>query len=152
MEPSEIDLETLKRRLYEFFLPKEEILFAYVFGSAVTGRVTPLSDIDIAAFIDNKKVNEEGHPYGYEAALTSELMGLLKTNKVDLVLFNEASPLLKHRVFSRGVKVFDRDPNLEGKFFVRSLHQYFDTDALRKIQWSYLKNRLRSLGPHPQHG
>ena len=61
----------------------------------------------IAVFID-KHVAEPG-PYGYRSELTSELMSGLGTNAVDVVVLNNAPPLLYHRVLRDGSRLSARD-------------------------------------------
>lgn len=149
MEPN---LEALKNKLSSFFKDHQEVIFAYLFGSAAEGRTTPLSDIDIAVSVDPAQIDETRHPYGYGAHLTSCLMGLLQTNRIDLVILNEASPTLQHQVFSRGVRVFCRDPNLERQAFVNAFHRYQNTRPLRQVQEFYLRRYLKALGSPSRNG
>ena len=103
------DLETLKRKLASFSEKREEIMFAYLFGSFVRGQTTPLSDMDIAVSVNQEKIRGAHYPYGYEAHLTSCLMSALESNRIDLVLLNEAPPLLRYQIFMQGVLVYSRD-------------------------------------------
>lgn len=142
----------MKEKLLSFFEPREEVLFAFLFGSTVKGRTTPLSDMDIAVFVDPARIREGDYRYGYHAFLASLLMSHLKTNKVDLVILNEAPPVLKQKILSQGIEIFCRTPEVKGKFVLSSLRQYLDTMVLRQIQSFYLNRRLKELGPHPPHG
>lgn len=145
-------LETLKNKLAAFFETRDEILFAYLFGSTVTGRTTPLSDIDIAVFINPSKILKGTYRYDYASYLTSALMGLLQTNRTDLVVLNDAPPLLQHRIFTQGLRIFCRESETEKCAFVRAIHQYQDTAPLRRIQAYYLNRYLKGLGPTRSHG
>lgn len=146
------DLETLKQKLIAFCEKRGEISFAYLFGSSVQGRTTPLSDIDIGVFISEVKVEEKKYPYGYEAHLASCLMSAFQTNRIDLVLLNEAPPLLQYQTFTQGILVYCRDPLLEQRVFVDVFRHYQDTVPLRRIQQFYLTRYLKNLGASSVHG
>lgn len=66
-----------------------------------------MSDIDVAVFIDEDLV--EPGPYGYDAELITDLMTELGTNDIDVVLLNQAPPLLYHRVLRDGKLLVTRD-------------------------------------------
>ena len=80
---------------------------AYLFGSRARGAGQAYSDIDVAVFVDDEKV--EPTLFGYRSELTSALMSGLGTNMVDVVILNRASPLLYHRVLRDGSRLFSRD-------------------------------------------
>ena len=98
----EIDMDQLKTKLADFFQERQEVLFAYIFGSVATKSSNKFSDIDIAIFTDIKKIDNKEYRYGYRAEVLADLMNILHTDKVDLVILNSAPPLLKHRVFYYG--------------------------------------------------
>jgi predicted nucleotidyltransferase len=97
----------LDRRIAAALAPREEVLDAYLFGSRATGRAQPHSDIDIAVYVDERRAIDSG--YGYAADLTTHLMGELGTNAVDLVVLNQAPPVLYHRVLRDGRRILSRD-------------------------------------------
>jgi len=86
---------------------RPEVLEGYVFGSRARGTATPESDIDIAVRID--RVLAPAGPYGYTAGLSAALGSALERRDVDVVVLNDAPPLLYHRVIATGVRVFSRD-------------------------------------------
>ncbi len=94
----EAQLKQLKDHLYQ----KEEIIFAYIYGSVARNQDTKLSDIDIAIYIDEDKRPEAG-PFGYRSELITELQPLAG-NDIDLIILNEASNLLAYNVFKEGRK------------------------------------------------
>jgi len=103
--------EVLKRELALFFEGRPEVISAYLFGSMAENRTTPMSDTDIAVLIDDALISKEDFPYGYDAHLTGRLMGVLRNNKIDLVVLNEASPVLRYRILSRGGESFVETPS-----------------------------------------
>ena len=133
-------LEAVKERAKALLKNHPEVRFAFLFGSAVLGRTTPLSDVDLAVYVSDLSPSRD-----IRSELTSELMGALKRNDVDLVLLNSAPPLLRHRILTQGECLLVRDPLEEQRFFVRTLQEYFDTAPLRSIQARHLSDYLRKL-------
>lgn len=136
--------EAIKSKLAPYFAGQGEILLAYLFGSAAQGRMNRLSDIDIALLVDKEKFKELdiGRPYGYKAAMIAGLMGLLRTDDIDLVLLHQAPPLLANEVISEGSLLFCRDEDLRIAFEVAVKHRYIDTKPLRQIKRQYLYERI----------
>jgi len=97
----------LAERITDVLLARREILEAYLFGSHARGTGQAHSDIDVAAFVDEGEI--EPSLFGYRAELTTALMAGLGTNSVDVVILNDAPPLLYHRVLRDGSRLFSRD-------------------------------------------
>lgn len=97
----------LAARLGAALAARAEVLDAYLFGSHARGEAGAHSDVDVAVYVDAPLARES--PYGLEADLSSQLMLALGTNRVDVVLLNEAAPLLYHRVLRDGIRVLARD-------------------------------------------
>ena len=125
-------IDIIEEILKEYFKGRDEILFAYIFGSLATRTSNKLSDIDIAIFIDVKKINEKDYRYGYQAEILTDLMQRLKTNKVDLVILNSAPVLLKHRVIYFGKLIYSIDERERVKFQVDTINRYTDYKMLKK--------------------
>lgn len=94
-------------RLEALLARRPEVLEAYLFGSRGRGDASPDSDVDVAVFVDRAALPEA--PFGYVAELTTELIRALGRNDVDVVLLNDASPLLYHRVLRDGRRLLSRD-------------------------------------------
>lgn len=97
----------LAERITEVLSARQEILEAYLFGSRARGAGQAHSDVDVAVFIDEKTI--EPGLFGYRSDLTAALMSGLHTNSVDVVVLNNAPPLLYHRVLRDGVRLLSRD-------------------------------------------
>ena len=94
-------------RLARLLDPHPEVLEAYLFGSYARGQEQPHSDIDVAVYIDEARIDNSG--FGYRARLTTDLMAGIGFNDVDVVLLNHAPPVLYHRVLRDGVRLLSRD-------------------------------------------
>lgn len=72
--------------------------------------------------------------FGYAAELTADLGALLGTDDVDVVVLNQAPPLLYHRVLRDGSRLLARDMAATTTREGRALSRYCDyLPQLRKI-------------------
>lgn len=99
--------EQLGNRIARALESRDEVLEAYLFGSHALDRAQAHSDIDIAVYVDERRLSADA--YGYSAQLGSHLMHALATNDIDLVILNRAPPLLYHRALRDGRRVLARD-------------------------------------------
>ena len=127
------NINEIQEILNEYFKNHPEVEVAYVFGSIVQGRTNPLSDIDIALLIDRERIKEEIYPYGYKAHILADLVQLLKTNNVDLVILDEANPLLRHRILYYGKIIYNRKERKRIKFQIDTINKYNDFKYLLKL-------------------
>lgn len=125
---SQTVLDTLIERLAQ----RPEILEAYLFGSQARGDASARSDVDIAVFIDRER--ELPSPWGYAAELITDLMAALGHNRVDVVVLNDAPPLLYHRVLRDGERLLSRDLAATTTREGRAISRYCDfLPQLQKI-------------------
>ncbi|MEW6426184.1 MAG: nucleotidyltransferase domain-containing protein, partial [Bacillota bacterium] len=106
------------------------------------GKAGLLSDVDLAFLIDPSLVKDKGR-YGYQAQLITELMKLLATNDVDVVILNEAPPLLKFKVIFNGRVIFSRSEKERLAFHVKAFNEYQDFRPFMAVQNRYLVDRLK---------
>src|SRR5690349_7830447 len=69
------------------------VLVAYLFGSWATGRARPSSDRDIAVLLEPQLSSAERGRW--RLRLIGELSDFYRTNAIDLVVLNDAPPLLR---------------------------------------------------------
>ena len=117
-------LDPLVDRLTAVLERRAEVLDAYLFGSLARGDGHAGSDVDVAVYIDEARA--EGGAWGYRADLTTDLMGVLNTNDVDVVVLNQAPPLLYHRVLRDGIRLLSRDIEATTERAGMALSRYFD--------------------------
>ena len=100
---------------------RQDISFAYLFGSLAKGAPKPLTDVDIAVFfcsginLVDKKME-----------ILGDLMELLETDEIDLVILNNAPLYLKKRIVENRRIIADNDPFSRHKFESITLREYFD--------------------------
>ena len=119
-----IDSAELAERITNVLSARREILEAYLFGSHARGEGHAHSDVDIAVFIDEEPA--EPGLFGYQSELTATLMSALGTNSVDVVILNDAPPLLYHRVLRDGQRLLSRNLKATTVREGRALSRYCD--------------------------
>lgn len=100
-----------------------EVECAYLFGSAARGDAGPLSDVDIAI------LPAERLPSSARAAWHARLVEQLEREvgaPVDVLLLDDASPTLIHRVLRDGVLLLARDERRRVAFEVRAIREFLD--------------------------
>lgn len=115
-------------------MSKHPVEMAYLFGSHARGKASRLSDIDIAVLY-KKGINQEMA----ENKLFHELALILKTDNIDLVNLEEASPLLAHRAVIRGKALLEHDRHKEAQLKVGVIREYEDTAHLRETKYRSLE-------------
>jgi uncharacterized protein len=126
-------LETLAAALR----PRGEILEAYLFGSTAIGATHPNSDVDVAVYLADGRPG--GSVFGYAADLAAALMSVLGTNPVDVVVLNDAPPLLYHRVLRDGQRILFRNLRATTTRAGYALSRYCDyVPQLAKIEAAHV--------------
>jgi predicted nucleotidyltransferase len=125
-------------RIGAFFARVPQIKFAYVFGSCARGDHGPASDLDIAVFLDRRVSS-----FAFRLRLIETMMQELGTERFDLIILNDAPPVLKYEVVRQG-RVIKEDKKRRVEFEAKSLGEYLDTAYLRETQQAYLKEQLRN--------
>jgi len=125
------------------FLEKITIVrFAYLFGSCSTGKQGPLSDLDIAVFLD-----DEVDFFSCRLILMEELSFELRGERsIDLVVLNEASTVLRYEIIRDGI-VLKEDRERRVEFETHVLREYLDTEPLRAVHRAALKQSFRKGHP-----
>jgi predicted nucleotidyltransferase len=130
----------VKSRLLPFFAARQEVAFAYLFGSVAKGNAGKLSDIDIAVFLDPPELPQDDG-YGYQSELLVELRELLAA-EVDLVILNSAPTTLKFQVLKNGILIYCRSEDERRLFHENTVKMYLDFKPFLKVQSDYLYKRL----------
>jgi predicted nucleotidyltransferase len=120
-----------------YFADDDMVKFAYLFGSIASGKAGPLSDLDMAIYLDRRLDS-----FKYRLQLMERLARLLKSEKFDLVVLNSAPVVLKYEVVKNGVILKDDRPR-RVMFETAVLQEYLDTAYLRKVQREYIQQQLR---------
>ncbi|MGB9722084.1 MAG: type VII toxin-antitoxin system MntA family adenylyltransferase antitoxin [bacterium] len=113
----------LTERLYK----EDDTIFAYITGSYGRDEANPLSDIDIAIYLEDG-IKEY---FSRKIDLINIITELLKTDEVDLIILNEVDSELAFNVIKSGSLFFSKDENRRVKFETRVIREYQDFEYHR---------------------
>jgi predicted nucleotidyltransferase len=123
------------------------IVAAYQFGSTVRGQESPLSDLDIAILVDDKRAPSGLELLRIELLLAHELQKHLGVPEIDLVTLNSLKLPLQHGILRTGRLIYDADPKYRVGFTQRVIEAYLDFQpTLQLISQYHTRGRLRRCG------
>ncbi len=112
---------------------REDIQFAYLFGSFARDKVTPLSDVDVAVYLTGDDISDK------RLEILGDLIDILKTDKIDLVILNIAPLSLQMKILQNKRLLADNAPFVRHAYESMTIRTYFDYS---KIENSILKRRF----------
>jgi hypothetical protein len=104
-------------------LAKYPIVFAYLFGSAASGKIGRMSDIDVAVYF-NENISEEKR-FELRLDLIEELEKIFR-KKIDVVSLRDCPPLLLNRILKKGKKIYSLNEKKRVIFETRAFMQFLD--------------------------
>ena len=111
--------DRLSQRLGDVLRNRDEVVFAYIYGSFVEGL--PFHDIDVGIYIS--KIDEK-EACSYNLALGQALSKEMQM-PVDVRTLNFAPVLFLYHVI-RGNVIFDRDEETRSRVVERTIQRYLD--------------------------
>lgn len=121
-------------------LDTDGVVAATLFGSQARGQAGPLSDVDLAVWLDPELSISERH--GRRLDLIAAATRALGGSQPDLVVLDDATPLLRQRVRRDGRRLLDRQPRMRVRLEARALLEYLDTAPLRATLAAGVKHRI----------
>ena len=106
--------EKIMKLLKDYFAERDDIVFAFLFGSAAKGKVREEGDIDIAVYFQpDKGVEWETFSRRYEGEnrIALDLERLLG-KEIDLVVLNRARSVLADEIMRKGEPIIIRDKGM----------------------------------------
>jgi len=97
------------------------VRFAYVFGGAGRRDLRPLSDVDVAVYLDDAV-----DPVPARLDLIGLVTKHLGTDEVDLVVLNRAPTALLGRIVQSRQVIADKEPFLRHRFESLALRKFLD--------------------------
>jgi len=128
--------------LTEYLAVQPDVIAAYLFGSRVSGRARAESDVDVAVLL-----NEEDNVARFERRLqmmveVSKVCG----REVDVIVLNDAPPILQNQVLRYGRLLFERDRRARVEFEVRAGKVYADLEPMRRFFQQALFQEIKEVG------
>lgn len=136
-----MNIDELRPKL-EPVLSARPVRLAYLFGSHAAGRARTDSDLDIAVLLDASLSADQR--FNERLNLIGDFQTLFRTDDVDIVILNEAAPLLAFEVLRNGKLLYCPDPRDRVEFHLRTVREYEDTAPLRRLLAEKLEQRIRA--------
>ena len=115
------DIEALLPQAISYLESNHNIIFAYLFGGLAKGKPLPLSDVDIAVYLNkNTDIIEE------KLEMIGNLITILHTDEIDLVILNSSALPLKMRILENKKVIVDKAPCTRHVFESLTMRKYFD--------------------------
>jgi len=136
MSPKAYSIDEIKARLTPLFR-EEALQLVLLFGSQSSGKVHSESDIDLGFLYDEPVEILD---------LTNKVIQLLHKDRVDVVDFRRANPLLCFSAAQQRKILYERCPGLFNSFFSLSFRRYVDTKKLRVARQRAIDTFLEARG------
>jgi predicted nucleotidyltransferase len=116
-----------------------DVRLVVLFGSLASGSAMDGSDVDLGVALESYDPRQR---YSTIRRLLTSLWGCAPSPLLDLVILNDAGPLLRHRVAKAGTALYERRPGDMVRFITRAVRDYQDTAYHREM---FLRQRVRKL-------
>ena len=113
---------------------------AYLFGSHARGTNTRMSDIDLAILFQSS-INESCY-FELRLEYIARIMGILLTERVDLVVLNNVPLHLAYEIVSNGILLLDWDPRQRAAFEADRIGRFLDFKPFLAVQVLAIKTHL----------
>jgi uncharacterized protein len=111
--------------------PLQEVRAALLFGSQASGGARPDSDIDIAVLLD--AAPSTSHRKGLLFSLNTALAQELRSDRLDVVILNDAPVKLAFRALQHGQVAFQRDETTLHRFRVGTYSRHADYEPVERF-------------------
>jgi predicted nucleotidyltransferase len=122
-------------------LHKEGVVAAMLIGSQARGTAGPLSDVDIAIWHD--PTLDPRARLDLQLRLVRDAGSALSTDEIDIVMLNDAPPLMRHRAIRDGKRLIECNHDERVRLETRAILDYLDTAPLRAELGRGVRRRIR---------
>ncbi len=109
-----------------------------LYGSRARGNYSNDSDLDLA-FLFTEEALQQENTLKLRIKLAGKFEKLLEI-ETDVVILNEAPPLLKYQVIKYGSVIYTASDFSYNSYYAKTIKEYFDYKHLRKIHDEQLFN------------
>ncbi len=109
-----------------------------LYGSRARGNYSNDSDLDLA-FLFTEEALQQENTLKLRIKLAGKFEKLLEI-ETDVVILNEAPPLLKYQVIKYGNVIYTASDFSYNSYYAKTIKEYFDYKHLRKIHDEQLFN------------
>jgi predicted nucleotidyltransferase len=134
-DPGLTGIDAIERALWRTLTAWPMVRAAWLFGSIATQSAGALSDVDVAV------LGAGALSFDERARLAAEL-GRAAGRCCDVVMVEQASPVLSMAIVDTGRRFFCRDVDAADAWEDRALRHYLGTAELRRIVYRYVREDL----------
>lgn len=121
-------------------LDRAGVVAASLVGSQARGDAGPPSDVDVAIWLD-RGLDADGRAALRDVLLAAASAALARDD-IDVILLDDAPPLVRHRAMRDGATLVERDADERVRRETAALLEYLDTAPLRELRARTLERRL----------
>ena len=118
---------------------KHHLPLIYLFGSQATGRDSEKSDVDIAVYLNR---DLEYNIKDLLLDLIYDLSKILHTDKIDLVILNQAPLALQYNVISEGKVIYQSNPETRYEYEMNVVTLYLDFKKYEDDYYNYMHKQI----------
>lgn len=127
-------VEGLRSRLEQ----EVDVAAAYLFGSQVRGTAGALSDVDVAVLLD-----DASNHHRRQLALLDALGAVVGSERIDVVVLNDAPVAVAYRVLREGTLLVSKDERKRIAHWVATVDRYLDMEPMRRRIEEGQRHRLK---------
>ncbi len=138
---------SIKEELLEIIKGSEQIIsdelairFILLVGSQTTTMTGPMSDVDIAIYVNPDRYSNDNP--NLQIKLGALLGDGLKRDDIDIIILNDAPPAMRFNVVKNGLILYVKDEGEYEDYVVRTLSDYYDYSYFLNRQFEYAKASL----------
>lgn len=134
--------ENIKKQIIEV-LENQDVTLAYVFGSHASGKVSALSDFDLAVLF-SKDVGKEEY-FNKELKIAGDIGRIMRIDRVDVInLAMARNPLLKHNAIFESMPILVKDNKVKFNLERIIRQEYEDTKYLRETSYKIMRRQIKN--------
>jgi len=121
-------------------LDRDGVVAGLLIGSHARGNPGQLSDVDVAVWHDPSL--DPGGRSSLRLEVAAEAARALDTDEIDVILLNDAPPLMRHRAIRDGRRLVERDRDERVRLETSAILEYLDTAPLRAELHRGMRRRM----------
>jgi predicted nucleotidyltransferase len=141
------DVESMFPVLVAKFAEHPEIDLLYLYGSRAGGRISPLSDVDLAVLL-SPTVYRSAH-LDIQLRMVGEAAKALRTDEVDVQILNGLPVQAQYAILKNNKVLFCRDESSRVDFEAEVISRYLDFEPFVEEHYRAMYQRIRSHANAP---
>ena len=124
---------------------KNNVVFAYLFGSRATGNIIQNSDFDFAIMLPEKMSLTKR--FDTRCKIISELTKILKDEKIETVVLNDTKSILfKFTIVKEGILIYEASHSIRVLFELKIANEFYDfSPFIEEYNKVYLERELAKI-------